>query len=83
MKKELQIKMAAYLTDKSCQLCGESDPRVLDFDHLNPAQKSFGIARAIANCLNWQMILAEIDKCRILCSNCHRKHTAEQQGWYK
>lgn len=83
IKKILQVKMMAYLQDKSCEICGEGDPRVLDFDHLTPAEKSFGVARAITTGLNWALILNEIDKCRILCANCHRKHTAMQQSWYR
>jgi hypothetical protein len=83
IKKILQTKMLEYLHDKSCQFCGENDPRVLDFDHIDPKQKSIGIARAITNGIDWDRILKEIQKCRILCANCHRKHTAEQQGWYR
>jgi hypothetical protein len=83
LRQELRKNMIHYLSGKSCEICGEDDPRTLDFDHIDPAQKSFGIARAIANCFAWTIILAEIEKCRILCANCHRKHTATQQGWYR
>jgi hypothetical protein len=83
IKKALQTKMTEYLSDKSCTLCGESDRRVLDFDHIEPSLKSFGIAQGITNGLTWERLLLEIDKCRILCANCHRKHTATQRGWYK
>jgi len=83
LRQDLRGRMTRYLADKFCEICGESDIRTLDFDHIIPAQKSFGIARAIASCLSWDAILAEIEKCRILCANCHRKHTATQQGWYR
>ena len=83
IKKELQAKMMQYLGDKSCESCGEADARVLEFDHINPSEKSFNIARGITHGLAWEAILDEIKKCRILCANCHRKHTAEQQGWYR
>lgn len=79
----LHQQMAKYLEDKKCQICGENDPRVLDFDHLDPKQKTISVARAVSNGAAWSDILLEIKKCRILCSNCHRKHTADQFGWYK
>ena len=71
-----------YLKSHPCVECGENDPRCLDFDHINPENKDLEISRAIWN--NWSMkrLINEIEKCQILCSNCHRKRTAEQMGWY-
>lgn len=83
IKKDLQVKMSAYLADKSCVICGESDIRVLDFDHIEPSTKAIGISKAITNGMAWEIILEEINKCRILCANCHRKHTAIQSNWYR
>jgi len=83
IRKELQINMLRYLKDKSCVICGEHDIRTLEFDHLDPATKSFGIAKGITDGRNWDVILTEIKKCRILCANCHKKHTASQRNWYK
>ena len=83
IKRELQQKMMRYLADKSCLQCGENDTCVLDFDHINPQEKSFSIARATTNGLEWDKILTEISKCQILCANCHRKRTAMSNGWYK
>lgn len=72
-----------YLKSHSCIECGEDDPRCLDFDHIDQEDKDLAISRAIWN--NWSMdrLINEINKCRILCSNCHRKRTADQLGWYK
>jgi len=83
VRSELRAKLLTYLRDKQCSVCGISDPRVLDFDHINSSEKSFGIARALTNTLDWRKILVEIKKCRILCANCHRIRTAEQFGWYR
>lgn len=83
VKQGLQKQMLQYLSDKACEVCGENDPCVLDFDHLDPSLKSFGIARAVSDGMAWKKILTEIGKCRIVCANCHRKHTARQRGWYK
>lgn len=83
IKKVMRQNMLDYLKDKSCAICGEDDIRTLEFDHINPAKKSFSIARGINDGYTWNRILNEIDKCRVLCSNCHKKHTATQQNWYK
>ncbi|MEK7603067.1 MAG: hypothetical protein AAB459_02375 [Patescibacteria group bacterium] len=83
LKKERQEKLVTYLKDKFCLHCGINDIRVLDFDHIDPTQKRFTIARAVNEGYNWNVILKEIDKCRILCANCHRIRTAEQFNWHK
>jgi len=83
IKKELRLKISDYLRYKSCERCGENDLIVLDFDHIDPRNKTSSIARMLTNGLEWELIMSEISKCRILCANCHRRVTASQQGWYK
>jgi hypothetical protein len=69
-------KMWDYLTTKSCHDCGIKDPRVLEFDHLPEYEKRFDIARAIAGSTrSWKLILEEIEKCDVICANCHRIRT--------
>lgn len=75
--------MLEYLSDKSCVVCSESDVRVLEFDHLEPKDKSFSISQAFKLGYKWEDVAIEIKKCRILCANCHKKHTAKQFSWYK
>lgn len=70
-----------YLVTHPCINCGESDPIVLEFDHLDGADKKFNISEAHERSLD--SIKNEISKCRILCANCHRRRTAIQAGWYK
>lgn len=83
IKNKLREKMLKYLSDKSCSVCGISDVRVLEFDHKDPSTKSFAIAAAIANTRSWDKILTEINKCQILCANCHKIKTSSEQNWYK
>lgn len=64
----------ALKKNKVCVICGESDSRCLDFHHRIPADKKFPIANVIAGTMSKKKILAEIAKCDVLCSNCHRKH---------
>jgi hypothetical protein len=53
----------------------ETDPLVLDFDHLG--DKRFNISQALPD-RNWAAILAEIEKCEVVCANCHRRRTARR-----
>lgn len=53
--------------------CGESDHRCLDFHHLNPEEKLFDISTKASRGYGKDALLREIAKCKVLCSNCHRK----------
>lgn len=62
------------LKSQPCMDCGRSYPYyVMDFDH--QYDKSFQIANAVS--LNYPIakIVAEIEKCEVVCSNCHRIRT--------
>jgi hypothetical protein len=62
-----------FLSERCCVECGELDPLVLEFDHLE--DKKFDIARGRRS-RSWQAVLEEIDKCDVVCANCHRRRTA-------
>jgi len=63
----------------SCVKCGDSRPYVLDFHHKNPEEKDFGIAQMLRNNSPWEKIEQEMQKCVLLCANCHREfHYLEQ-----
>src|SRR5690348_595472 len=55
-----------------CSRCSESDPRCLDFHHLNK-NKTISLSQAAANGWSICRIDNEVAKCEVLCSNCHRK----------
>jgi len=62
-----------------CCICGYNSHAVaLDFDHLDPSKKDFTIGTKYTH-KPWQLILDEIAKCRVLCSNCHRVETLRQR----
>lgn len=82
LKLNLRKLLFEYLSDKSCVICGITDYRVLEFDHINPLSKSFSISQGVHGILSWTKILAEIEKCQILCANCHKIKTSKEQGWY-
>lgn len=64
-------RLVAYKNNKSCLVCGEAENCCLDFHHLDPSQKDFAIGPNLTK--KWDRIEAELAKCVVLCSNCHRK----------
>lgn len=70
-----------YLKNNSCVACGESDVVVLEFDHIK--DKTYNISHMVGSCKKIQDIILEIQKCQVLCSNCHRRKTAKEFNWYK
>jgi 5-methylcytosine-specific restriction endonuclease McrA len=79
-RSEYREGMLKYLNGKQCVVCNESDPRVLEFDHIDPGDKSFNISQGVKLGYTWDEILLEIQKCQLLCANCHKKKTSEQFG---
>ena len=56
-----------------CIKCGEDHPACLDFHHKDPLQKDRSLADAISHGWSIARLEAEVAKCLVLCSNCHRK----------
>lgn len=75
-------KVFEYLKDHPCVDCGESNPIVLEFDHVDRASKVAAVSEMIRLQRPWQAILDEIAKCDVRCANCHRRRTAAQEGWF-
>ena len=69
--------LLTFFAEHPCLDCGESDPVVLEFDHLG--DKAFNVAQALSY-RRWTTILAEIEKCEVVCANCHRRRTARRRG---
>ena len=67
--------LASVLAHAFCVDCGESDPIVLEFDHVT-STKRFDVSRMIYIGRSIASIDAEIAKCVIRCANCHRRKTA-------
>jgi hypothetical protein len=63
-----------------CVDCGETDPIILEFDHITN-DKHFNISDATRHGYGMKKLIAEIAKCEVRCANCHRKKTYERSGW--
>ena len=63
--------MAREYKGNKCIICGYNKcPRALSFHHIDPKKKDFTLSdRGLTR--SWAKILEEIDKCVLLCANCH------------
>ena len=77
---EYSKKIYNYLKTYPCVDCGESDPRVLEFDHVR-GNKKFYVSVMLRQGYAWSTIEEEISKCEVRCCNCHRKKSKKQFGW--
>lgn len=69
-----------YLLNNPCVDCGESNPMLLEFDHLH--SKKYNISEILWQILALDTLKNEIDKCEVRCANCHRKKTAREFLWW-
>lgn len=73
-RRERHAVLAAYFAAHPCVDCGETDLLVLEFDHLR--DKRMNIGTMISSGCQLDQIFAEIEKCEVVCANCHRRRTA-------
>ena len=71
--KKYQRKVRQYVVDLRevgcCMDCGEEDSRVLQFHHRDPAAREADII----SISSFPRLLRELEKCDLVCANCHIK----------
>lgn len=73
-KDKIRAFLAEYKSTRPCMDCGLSYPSyVMDFDHRPGEAKTKAVSQMWYNSL--ATIKAEIDKCDLVCANCHRERT--------
>jgi hypothetical protein len=75
------LKIIAYFKDHPCVDCGETDPVVLQFDHVRG--KTRELSDMFNSGSNWARIACEMEKCEVRCANCHWRRHAKAIGWRK
>jgi hypothetical protein len=72
--RQFKRRIHALKVERGCARCGYNrDPRALQFHHRDGRNGSPHIMTM--NTWSWDKVAAEIDKCDILCANCHAIET--------
>ena len=79
---ELIRRILEYLRCHPCVDCGETNPVLLEFDHVR-GRKLNSVCDLSRRGSGWAKIEAEISKCEVRCCRCHRLKTAKQFGYRK
>jgi hypothetical protein len=78
VRKERAAWLKEIKESNPCTDCGKYYPGcVMDFDHTR--DKSWNISSKRLGSI--EALIAEMDKCEIVCSNCHRIRTAKRAGY--
>lgn len=73
-RKEIQLDISKIKNRSSCFLCGWKDvPDILQYHHKDKKTKKFNIVKSSFGSYSWETIKKEIEKCILLCPNCHFK----------
>jgi hypothetical protein len=65
--------IVAKIKDVPCADCGvKYPPPVMEFDHRVPEDKVLPVATMVSTCYSLDAVLKEIEKCDLVCANCHR-----------
>ncbi len=72
-----------YKKQHACVYCGQSNPLMLDLDHIDRTTKKGVPAVMVTSGHKWESVLEEIQKCQVVCSNCHRVKSILQDGKMK
>lgn len=69
------------LSKSACADCGETNPVVLEFDHLGDKFKN--VSAMVSSNYGVEAIKKEMNKCEVVCANHHRIRTAARAGTWK
>lgn len=68
--------VTAYKLERGCADCGyDAHAEALDLDHRDHATKAHDVAYLVSTRVAWPRLLAELEKCDVVCANCHRVRT--------
>lgn len=82
LNKEWHAKRLEYINshkDRPCMDCGVTYPRwIMDFDHREPKLKVGKVGDVWIRAARMEVLNAEIEKCDVVCANCHRERTYQR-----
>jgi hypothetical protein len=68
-----------FKKELSCVTCGYDHPAALDFHHVEQKKSNRKVHQLVGDGHTKKRILEEIEKCVVLCSNCHRIHHHDER----
>lgn len=82
-----RAELRAWVNDRKakrgCADCGESDPTSLNLHHRGDADKEMEITEMVTHGYARENLRAEMEKCVVLCANCHRREHFEPPESYR
>ncbi len=71
-RRKVKVMCVEYKGGK-CSICSyDKCIAALEFHHMNPLEKDFAVSKHGA-CRSWESTKHELDKCILVCANCHRE----------
>lgn len=68
-----QVWINEYKRNRRCRDCDVANPACLDLHHTGDKPKRRSVSQLVADSCSWNELLREIQKCTVLCANCHRR----------
>lgn len=78
--RQSKIEYVRKLKEVPCKDCGDEYPHyVMDFDHTIASSKKATVNRLAGERAGWLTLKQEIEKCEVVCANCHRIRTYKRR----
>ena len=68
-----------YKEERGCSDCGINDKRCLHLHHINREVKKMSVAQLIGKGYVFKTVKAEVEKCDVVCANCHSIHHYDER----
>ncbi len=76
-------KLREYVRNSKCNPCTDCKIKygywVMQYDHINPKNKKDAISDLIKKGVSFEVLLAEIEKCELVCANCHAEREQKRK----
>ena len=71
-----------YKLEKGCEVCGYKEHfAALHLDHIDRSTKKYSVSNMCKKGYALDTIKKEIEKCQVLCANCHHIKSYENEDW--
>jgi len=75
-----RVWVRSYKERGGCRNCGTRQGPVLDLHHVDSESKTASVGRMVSDGCSLSELRKEVDRCEVMCANCHRKLHAERNN---